>query len=402
MDLDANQEPIRAAVDAGQLAGAVTLVWLKGEIAQIAATGLRDVERALPMEHDTLFRLASMTKPIATAAAMRLVDAGVLGLDDAITTWAPEFERVKVLASPAGPLEATEPLARPITVRDLLTHQAGIGYPFTIAGPISRAYSQLPRGNPDAWLAALAALPLVHQPGAAMTYGHSTDLLGVLLARASGATTDDVLREHVLDPTRMSQTGFCVPESRQNRVASAYQSGADGGLEAAPLRPPKTGPQAFCRAGEGLVGTAQDYLRFARMLLRGGNADGTQVVSAQSTALMRSDHMNPALRARPFLGAPWAGQTFGLGLNLVTDPAQHRAAHAPAGLGSFGWPGAYGTWWQADPEHDLILIYLTQHIGATSGAVAADNASIRLVRRAQQEFTRRTYQALGFADAQSA
>jgi CubicO group peptidase (beta-lactamase class C family) len=398
MDLDTNQEPIRAAVETGRLAGAVTLVWHQGEVMQIAATGLRDVERGLPMQHDTLFRLASMTKPVATAAAMSLADAGVLRLDSPIATWAPEFERAEVLTSPAGPLDATEPLARPITVRDLLTHQAGIGYPFTVAGPISRAYSQLPRGNPDAWLAALAALPLVCQPGDAMTYGHSTDLLGVLLARASGTTTDAVLRERVLDPVGMSQTGFAVPESQQDRVASAYQSGADGGLEAAPLRPPKTEPPAFCRAGEGLVGPIENYLRFAQMLLRGGEADGTQVLSRESTALMRSDHMTPALRARPFLGMPWAGQTFGLGLGIVTDPVQFRAARAPAGLGSFGWPGAYGTWWQADPEHELVLIYLTQHIGATSGGVGADNASIQLIRHAQQEFTRRTYQALGLVD----
>ena len=187
MNLDLNQASIREACDGGLLSGAVTLVWQGGKVLQVNEIGYRDVDAGLPMQRDTLFRIASMTKPITVAAAMTLVEEGKLALGDPITRWLPEFAEMRVLAEPQGPLERTVPAARLITVDDLMTHRSGLAYMFSISGPLSRAYARLPfRQDQDHWLAALAELPLVHQPGAQLTYSHSTDVLGILVSRIAG------------------------------------------------------------------------------------------------------------------------------------------------------------------------------------------------------------------------
>ena len=178
MNLDLNQASIREAVDGGLLAGAVTLVWQGGKVLQVNEIGYRDVDAGVPMQRETIFRIASMSKPVTVAAAMTLVEEGRLALRDPITRWLPEFAQMQVLVDLQGPLDRTVPAQRPITVDDLMTHRSGLAYSFSIPGPLSRAYAKLPfRQDQDQWLAALAQLPLVHQPGQQLTYSHSTEVL---------------------------------------------------------------------------------------------------------------------------------------------------------------------------------------------------------------------------------
>ncbi|HVQ98955.1 MAG TPA: serine hydrolase domain-containing protein, partial [Mycobacterium sp.] len=196
MNLDGNQASIREACDAGLLAGAVTLVWRHGEVLQVNEIGYRDVEAGVRMSRDTVFRIASMTKPLTVAAAMSLVDEGKLALTDPIVRWLPELADVRVLDDPRGPVERTQPLQRAMLVEDLMIHTSGLAYAFSVDGPISRAHYRLPFGQgPDAWLAALAEIPLVHQPGDRVTYSHGIDVLGILVSRIERKPFHQVLDE---------------------------------------------------------------------------------------------------------------------------------------------------------------------------------------------------------------
>ena len=400
MNLDGNQASIREACDAGLLAGTVTMAWQRGKILQVNEIGYRDVEARVPMSRDTLFRIASMTKPVTVAAAMSLVDEGKLGLRDPIARWLPEFADVRVLDDPSGSLERTSPAQREIWLEDLLTHTSGLAYAFTVDGPISRAYYRLPFGQgPDVWLAALAALPLVHQPGARVTYSHATDVVGVLVSRIAGKPFHQVLDERILQPLGMSDTGFFVSAEARHRAATMYRLDDDDQLQDGVMGPPRITPPTFCNAGGGLWSTADDYLRFIEMLLGDGTVDGVRVLSAESVRLMRTDRLTHEQKRHNFLGAPfWIGRGFGLNLSVVTDPAKSAPLFGPGGLGTFSWPGAYGTWWQADPAADLILLYLIQNLPTFSSDAAAavgGNTSRAKLQAVQPKFVRRTYRALG-------
>ncbi len=397
--LDRNQASIREACDAGLLAGAVTLVWQRGEVLQVNEIGYRDVDAGVPMTRDTLFRIASMSKPLTVAAAMSLVDEGVLALSDPVERWLPELADLRVLADPSGPLERTQPLQRSMLVEDLITHTSGLAYAFSVDGPIARAYFRLPFGQgPDVWLAALAELPLVHQPGDRVTYSHGIDVVGVLVSRIEGRPFHEVLDERILRPLGMTDTGFFVSAEARARAATMYRLDADEHLEHGVMGPPRISPPTFCNAGGGLWSTADDYLRFVEMLLRGGMFDGDRVLSEQSVRSMRSDRLTDEQKRHPFLGSPfWVGRGFGLNLSLVTDPAKSAPLFGPGGLGTFSWPGAYGTWWQADPTADLILIYLIQNmptLSSDAAAAVAGNTSRARLQAAQPKFVRRTYRAL--------
>jgi CubicO group peptidase (beta-lactamase class C family) len=400
VNLDGNQASIREACDAGLLAGAVTMVWQRGEVLQVNEIGYRDVDAHLPMQRDTLFRIASMTKPVTVAAAMSLVDEGKLALRDPIARWLPEFADVRVLDTPTGPLDKTHPSERSILVQDLFSHTSGLGYGFSVPGPISRAYVRLPFGQgPDPWLAALADLPLVHQPGARLTYGHSTDVVGVLVSRIEGKPFHEVLAERILQPLGMIDTGFYVTPEGRRRTATMYQLDGKDQLQHGVMGQPHLAPPAFCNAGGGLFSTADDYLRFIQMLLGEGTLDGVRVLSPESARLMRTDRLTVEQKRHNFLGSPfWIGRGFGLNLSVVTDPAKSTPLFGPGGLGTFSWPGAYGTWWQADPTADLILLYLIQNMPALSAdaaAAVAGNTSRAKLQAVQPKFVHRSYRALG-------
>jgi CubicO group peptidase (beta-lactamase class C family) len=354
---------MRQFVDSNDLSGMVTLIWRRGEIAQVAALGSRNLAAGLPMERDTLFRIASMTKPVTSVAAMMLIEEGKLKLDDPIKRWLPEFANPRVLAAPDGPVEATVAAARDITVDDLFTHRGGLAYAFTSIGPIAKVMEEkLPPGlAPDPWLTALGSIPLSFQPGQRFHYSHSTDVLGFLVARIAGMNLRDHLRKRIFEPLGMHDTDFWIAPSLRRRAAVVYRPDPQSGQLSPVPFPEHDSPPAFSSGGGGLISTADDYLRFARVLLNGGSLDGVTLLKPESVALMTRNRLTDAQRAIAFMGIPfWAGQGFGLGLSVITDPDK-QAWMGPGSKGAFGWPGAFGTWWQADPANDMVLIYLIQN-----------------------------------------
>ena len=358
---------MKGVVDAGDLSGMVTLVWRDGEEVQINIVGQRDIENKKPMTRDTLFRIASMTKPITSVAALMLMEEGKIRLDDPITKWLPEFADMKVLKDPKGPLHETYPAPRIITVEDLMTHRSGFAYAFTSSGPIGKAHEDVlgqPLDNnktPDQWLAALATLPLTYPPGQQLHYSHSTEVLGFLIGRVTGTTYRDFIMERILSPLGMKDTDFYVPKDKRDRAAVVYQQDQETGtLKPVPF-PQYDSPPAYTAGGGGLISTLDDYLLFARMLLNKGELNGRRYIARETFELMTTNHLTEDQRQIPFLGMPmWSGLGFGLGLSVVMDPVKHEWMGAGS-QGSFGWPGAFGTWWQADPRKNMILIFLIQN-----------------------------------------
>ncbi len=304
---------IESMVNAGALAGAATLVWRDGKVVQIGAVGWRDVEARLPIERDTLFRIASMTKPITSMTALMLVEEGRFALDDPITRWAPEFSQMRVLRSPNAPLDQTYPAERLITFNDLLTHRSGITYGAFHTGPIANAYEAALGGEvdshvePDDWIAGLAGLPLIDQPGSAFHYGRSTDLLGLLIARIEGVPLGDVLKRRIFDPLGMKDTGFTIPREKRDRRAGMYGFDETGhlikrltatGRSTLPERPED---MRYEGGGGGLWSTLDDYLAFARIFVGKGTADGVQLLRPETLALMTSNHLTESQRANAAL-----------------------------------------------------------------------------------------------------
>lgn len=370
------EDPIATAlesmVDAGAFAGAATLVWRDGKVTQIGAVGWRDMEARLPIERDTLFRIASMTKPVTSMAALMLFEEGRFALDDPITRWAPEFSQMRVLSSPNGPLDQTYPAERPITFRDLLTHRSGLTYGAFHEGPLSNAYEEALGGEvdchvePDDWIARLAALPLIDQPGAGFHYGRSTDLLGLLLARIEDASLGDLLKQRIFDPLEMKDTGFTVPREKRDQRAGMYGFDEAGRLikrltatggSTFPERPEE---MKYEGGGGGLWSTLDDYLAFARIFIGAGTVNGVRLLRPETLALMTSNQLTESQRgSAEFLSS---GHGFGLGVAVVLDPDKADPILCGGGVGSVGWPGAWGGWWQADPNNNSVHIFLAHNM----------------------------------------
>jgi CubicO group peptidase (beta-lactamase class C family) len=367
-------------VDAGKLAGCATLIWRDGAV-DASCVGWRDVEARLPIERDTIFRIASMTKPITTAAALVLMDEGRFALDDPIARWAPEFTEMRVLRSLQGPLDDTVAAARPITFGDLLTHRSGITYGAFWPGPLARAYAEALGGDIDSdvpvdqWVARLATLPLIDQPGATLHYGHSTDLLGVLLARIEGTSLGELLERRIFRPLGMKDTAFTVPPEKRARRAEPYGFDDAGRLmkrSAGPgnsFRAERPADMTFEGGGAGLWSTLDDYLAFARLFLGdgavGGGVDGVRLLRPETLAMMTTNHLTAAQRATAEVaGLPLfaAGHGFGMSLAVVMEPALAEPALCGGGAGAVGWPGAFGGWWQADPNDRSVLIFLSHNM----------------------------------------
>ncbi|MGB8414952.1 serine hydrolase domain-containing protein [Paraburkholderia sp.] len=366
--LTALTHAMQGYVERGEVAGVVSLVWRRGEIGYFEPLGLRDEAAQLPMERDTLFRIASMTKPVTSAAILMLIEEDRLALDTPVSSWLPELAAPSVLRDPTGPLDETELLRAPITVLDLLTHRAGYAYHFTATGPLAEAYTAAfngteARGDASAWLGRMAGLPLMFQPGSRWHYGIATDILGVLIERVSGMRLGDFFRTRIFEPLGMRDTVFWVPDAQLARLATAY--GVEPGtqrrvVEDHPSASRWANPGRFQSGGGGLVSTAQDYLQFAQLLLGRGRVGSIRLLSHRSVDLMRSNFLTRDQRRVPAFGqVMWAGQGFGLGLSVVDDPAQ-QLPFGYRSMGSFGWPGAYGTSWFADPVENLIGIMLIQ------------------------------------------
>jgi CubicO group peptidase (beta-lactamase class C family) len=371
--LKAVADAMEKAVNNGDVPGVVTLLYRRGLIAQINAVGYRDEAAKTPMRRDTIFRIASMTKPLISVAVLMLIEDGKLTLTTPADKFLPELADRKLLRNPGDPLDSATASPRAITIADLLTHRSGIVTPDSAPGPatdaIRQADAQRDEGY-DAWMKRIGALPLIYEPGTHFNYGNSFDVLGILIARASGMGLPEFLETRIFKPLGMHDTGFMVPAGKMGRFATNYAIDpatkqrvvADKADESSLwARMP-----AFPSGGGGLVSTAEDYLQFARMLLGKGRLGDARLLSHQSVALMTANELPPEQRKIPFSGFEfWAGQGFGLGVSVVDDVA--RQAASPFGYsskGSFGWPGAFGTWWQVDPKEDMIQIFLIQQPAA--------------------------------------
>jgi CubicO group peptidase (beta-lactamase class C family) len=361
---------LKTAIDAGDVPGIVTFVWHKGAIAQANAVGLRDIERHEAMHRESIFAIASMSKPLTIVAALKLVEQGRMKLDDPITKWAPEFSDMRVLVRPNASLDDSYPSPRVITIDDLMTHRSGLSYSFLSSGPLAVAlmkefgFGIESNLTPDKWMKAMASLPLAYAPGERFNYGHSTDVLGVIVGRASNSTLPEALQREVCEPLGMHDTDFWIPPSKRDRAVTFYNASPQ--LKAfAPFQLSAftgVGRQDFASGGQGLVSTADDYLAFARMLIRGGQVEGRQYLKAELVRLMTTDRLTAAQRLiSSFVTPPWSVAGFGLGVSVITDAQGYAASGWGVGSkGSFGWPGLFGGWWQADPIQDMILIWLVQ------------------------------------------
>lgn len=368
------KSPLQQIVDSGQLAGAATLIWKNGA-ARTTCFGWRDIEARMPVRRDTIFRIASMTKPITSVAALMLVDEGRIALKDAIARYAPEFSRMRVLRSPDGPLDETDPAERLITFEDLLTHRAGLTYGDFHRGPIAQAYREALGGDIDSnvapgdWITMLARLPLIHQPGALMSYGRATDLLGLLIARIEGEPLQAVLKRRIFDPLGMQDTSFLVSPDKQDRRAAAYGFNDEGQLTRRTtwngvVLEERPAEMTYESGGQGLWSTVDDYLRFARVFLGDGSVEGVRLLRPQTLMLMMTNHLTAAQRAssgwlgrKPFA----AGRGFGLGVSVVLETDVNDLMRR-GGVGTVSWPGAYGGWWQADPNEKSVLIFLAHNM----------------------------------------
>lgn len=360
----------------GLVAGTVTVVMQRGEVVFQHASGQADREAGRAMTLGTLFRIASQSKAFTSVAAMTLVEDGRMALSDPISRWLPDFANAKVsVPNDSGrPGRKLVPLRRAITVRDLLTHAAGISYGreawldslYTARGLGSAAgagwyFSDKSQGICEA-VAPLAGLPLAAQPGERFVYGYATDVLGCLVEKVSGIPFDRFLAERILTPLELQGTSFCVAPRDRERLATVYGR-RDGALVRAPEGPLGQGAYVDgpCRTfsgGAGLVSTAMDYARFLEMLRRGGTLDGDRILSPASVAMMTRDHIDSLYR-----GPEWG---FGLGFEVLLHPGQ---AMEFGEQGRWGWGGAYHSNYWVDPQHEVVGVLMVQLLPATGSTL---------------------------------
>jgi CubicO group peptidase (beta-lactamase class C family) len=382
---------MQAYVDSGEVAGIVTLLHRHGEEAHSDVIGWQDEEAKRLISRDTIFRIASMTKPVACAAALILLEEGKLRLDDPIDRWIPELADRRVLRDPKGPLRNTYPSPRPITVQHLMTHTPGLVSQFIDQGPIAAEAAKLHAGNMlllagasvDEWLARLGALPLVHEPGERMNYGFTTDILGFVVGRAAGMPFEKFIETRLFAPLGMTDTAFHVPKGKRDRLSVAYAAHPKTGKRMVEDHPDKsrwaTAPKVPS-ASAGLVSTIDDYMKFGRMLLGGGKLGRERILSRKTVELMTTDVLTPAQRQFPFMGIDmWSYQGFGLGVSVLDNLGGQPTLGS---VGKYGWGGAYGTWWSNDPKEDMVMIMMVQLFVGTLGA------------KLQPDFTNLAYQAI--------
>jgi CubicO group peptidase (beta-lactamase class C family) len=362
------RDALRRHVDDKTLSGLVALVRHRDR-EHVEVIGTHGFDSKVPMRRDSIFRLASMTKPVTAVGAMILVEECKLRLDDPVDAWLPELKDPKVLRTIESPLDDTVPARRRITVRDLLTFRSGHGEVAFLspACPLQRALieAQLPlavfpfAGTPDEFMKRLGALPLAFQPGERWLYHMGAEILGVLIARVSGKPLSAFLGERIFQPLGMRDTGFLLPESKLDRLPTCYGRDLFTG-ELRVLHEPRRGyvaePIPFDSGGGGLASTVDDMLTFGRMMLRGGIIGRERILSRPSIELMTTDQIAPEEKARsPFFEGFWRTHSWGLGVGLVT--ARGELADVP---GRFGWHGAFGTSLWMDPKEDLVGVFMTQ------------------------------------------
>ena len=374
-------------VESGALPGAVALVAHRGETAYLKAFGYRDREADDPLETDDIFRIASQTKAIVSVAIMMLQEEGRLLISDPVGDHLPEYLETTVASPNADGTYDVVPARQPVTIRQLLTHTAGIGYGGGVAAgewaeaEITGWYFAHREEPIRETVRRMAALPFDAQPGARWIYGYATDILGAVVEVASGASLNEFLRTRIFEPLGMADTHFYLPPEKEDRLAVVYAAG-EGGLSRAPDPGGMVGqgaylegPRASFSGGAGLLSTASDYARFLQAMLNGGELDGARVLSPKSVELMTVDHLGGLLvRNATETGTLFGrerGVGFGLGFRVVNDLG---ARGAPGSAGEYGWGGAYHSSYWVDPVEELVVVYLAQLVPA---GVLDDHARFR-------------------------
>jgi len=348
--LKAYERALRTLVDEQRLAGFTTLVARHGKVVSFDAYGHQDVAAKTPVTKDTIFRIASMTKPIAGVAMMMLWEEGKWKLDDPVHQHIPEFAGLKVRTD-AGLVAQTHPM----TMRELMSHTAGFD--------VSRGYQDANLNDSDlqGMITKLAALPLAAQPGTDWRYGPSVDIQGYIVEKLSGQTLDRFLSARLFEPLKMKDTGFWVDASKVSRVSRIHTYGPDKKVMVADVnRDPSRKPRFLSGSG-GLLSTTEDYFRFAQALLNKGELDGVRILKPATVELMRTDVLNPGVQLDLY-GPTEQGIGFGLDFAIVKDPA---LAKTPRGKNTFYWGGAFGTWFWIDPTNDLLVIGMIQNVNGS-------------------------------------
>ena len=370
--VDALTAEMQALVDQKKLAGAVTLLAREGKIVHYEAYGVQDVATGQPTKLDTIYRIASMTKPVTGVAMMILWEEGRWSLDDPVAKHIPEFADLMVATADGG----TEPQAHPMTMRELMSHTAGFD--------VSAGYDDdgLQDGDLQAMIDKLAALPLAVQPGTDWRYGPSVNIQGYIVEKLSGQSLDDFFKSRIFDPLKMDDTGFHIDEAKLDRVSAVHTYGEDGLIApAGEVRAAPPSPPPFLSGSGGLLSPAEAYWRFAQMLANGGELDGVRILRPETVELMRTNVLAQGVTVDLY-GPSQTGTGFGLDFAVINDP---QAAGTPQGLNSFYWGGAFGTWFWIDPTNDLVFVGMIQNLRGSipgAGTPAMREISPRLVYEA--------------------
>jgi CubicO group peptidase (beta-lactamase class C family) len=363
---------LQGHVDQKLIAGGVALIARHGKLAYLDSAGVRDREAGKPMTPDTIFRIASMTKPVTSVAVMMLVDEGRIKLDDPLSKYVPEFKSMTVLRRKDDGTYERVPAEREITVHNLLTHTAGISYGFFGKEHISDLYKKAnisdgltqTEGTIGDNAQRLARLPLLHQPGSTWEYGLNTDVLGRVIEVASGMTLDQFCQKRIFEPLKMPDTHFFLPTEKRDRLAAVYTPGEDKTITRVGDKPVTTGPvtysasfhylgpRTYFSGGAGLVSTASDYARFLQMLLNRGELDGVRLLKPETVDQMTRNQIGDLKNAF----SPH-GDKFGYGFGVVTEAAKGKD---PASAGTYYWGGFFNTLFFVDPEKKMVAVLLTQ------------------------------------------
>jgi CubicO group peptidase (beta-lactamase class C family) len=372
--LEAIPAALKKAVEDKKIAGGSMLIARKGKVVHFSTAGMQDIEGKKALSESTIFRIASMSKPITSVAVMILVDEGKIRVTDPLPKYVPEFKEMKVLIpGKDGKENELVKANREITIHDLLTHSSGITYGLLNKPILSQMYADAgindglsePKGTIGENIKKLAKLPLACQPGAAWEYGLNTDVLGYVVEVASGKTLDEFLRERVFEPLKMNDTYFVLPKEKRSRLTTLYMAGPDKSLTPAGDKPVTQGAATFSAVypirdeskyysgGAGLVSTAGDYFRFAQMMLNRGELDGKRILKPETVDLMTKNQLGD-LRIM-FPGFDLMGYGFG-----ILSEKGREASKEKTGVGSYSWGGAFGTFFWIDPKNELVGVYMMQ------------------------------------------
>lgn len=369
---------MQAYVDKRGFAGISTMLARRGQVVHFEQVGLQDRESQTPLSADAIFRIYSMTKPIICTALMTLYEEGRFQLFDPLAKFIPAFGKVRVLAGTDADRQEVD-LIRPIMIRDLLTHTAGLTYNFLEDSPVGELYRQSgilsnAERTLEAMIAELARLPLAYQPGTKWHYSLAIDVLARLIEVISGQPLQDFLNERLFAPLGMTDTGFMVPAEKRDRIMTMYghpdvatatfsslleawQSGFNERIDVETTYPADN--PNFARGGHGLFSTAWDYVRFAQMLLNRGELDGARILGPKIVDFMHMNHVSPALLPFEIGGVPTSGYGFGLGSRVLLNVAESMK---PGSVGEYGWSGAAKTYYWVDPQEELIGVFMTQYM----------------------------------------